>query len=66
MADVLTSEQRHKCMSRIRSRNTKSEIVHLFLENFAVRHAIPYGESGGELNQIAGEDKTEHEKNRPL
>lgn len=27
MADVLTSEQRRKCMSRIRSKNTKPEII---------------------------------------
>ena len=58
MADVLTPEQRRKCMSRIRSRNTKPSVRnenlnrllftldHLFLEYFAVRHAVSYGESG--------------------
>ena len=55
MADVLTPEQRRKCMSRIRSRNTKPSVRnenlnrllftldHLFLEYFAVRHAVSYG-----------------------
>lgn len=49
MAGVLTPGQRCKCMSRIRSRNTKPSVRnehlngalftlnHLFLENFAVR-----------------------------
>ena len=39
---------------------------HLFLENFAVRHAVSYGESGRELNLVAAEDKTEYEKDKPL
>ena len=62
MAGVLTPGQHRKCMSRIRSRNTKPSVRnehlngalftlnHLFLENFAVRHAVSYGESGRELN----------------
>ena len=78
MADVLTPEQRRKCMSRIRSRNTKPSVRnenlnrslftldHLFLEYFAVRHAVSYGESGRELNLVAAEDKTEYEKDKPL
>ena len=78
MADVLTPEQRRKCMSRIRSRNTKPSVRnenlngllftlnHLFLENFAVRHAVLYGEGSRELNLIAAEDETEYEKNKPL
>lgn len=49
MAGVLTPGQHRKCMSRIRSRNTKPSVRnehlngalftlnHLFLENFAVR-----------------------------
>ena len=61
MAGVLTPGQHRKCMSRIRSRNTKPSVRnehlngalftlnHLFLENFAVRHAVSYGESGREL-----------------
>ena len=76
--DGLTPEQRRKCMSRIRSRNTKPSVRnehlngalftlnHLFLENFAVRHAVSYGESGRELNLVAAEDKTEYEKDKPL
>ena len=32
---------------------------HLFLENFAVRHAVLYGEGSRDLNLIAAEDKTE-------
>ena len=39
---------------------------HLFLENFAVRHAVSYGESGRELNLVAAEDKTEYEKDKLL
>ena len=39
---------------------------HLFLENFAVRHAVLYGEGSRELNLIAAEDETEYEKNKPL
>lgn len=39
---------------------------HLFLENFAVRHAVLYGEGSRELNLIAAEDKTEYEKDKPL
>ena len=78
MADVLTPEQRRKCMSRIRSRNTKPSVRnehlngalftlnHLFLENFAVRHAVSYGESGTELNLDAAEDKTVYEKDQLL
>ena len=38
----------------------------LFLENFAVRHAVLYGEGSRELNLIAAEDETEYEKNKPL
>ena len=40
MADVLTSEQRRKCMSRIRSKNTKPEIIirkFLFAHGFRFR-----------------------------
>ncbi len=40
MADVLTPEQRHKCMSRIRSKNTKPEIMvrrYLFSRGFRFR-----------------------------
>ena len=73
MADVLTPEQRRKCMSRIRSRNTKPSVRNenlnrlLFtLDHFAVRHAVSYGESGRELNLVAAEDKTEYEKDKPL
>ncbi|WP_413685072.1 hypothetical protein, partial [Phocaeicola vulgatus] len=78
MAGVLTPGQHRKCMSRIRSRNTKPSVRnehlngalftlnHLFLENFAVRHAVSYGESGRELNLVAAEDKTEYEKDKPL
>lgn len=78
MAGVLTPGQRCKCMSRIRSRNTKPSVRnehlngalftlnHLFLENFAVRHAVLYGEGSRELNLIAAEDETEYEKNKPL
>lgn len=59
MAGVLTPGQHRKCMSRIRSRNTKPSVRnehlngalftlnHLFLENFAVRHAVSYGERQG-------------------
>ena len=55
MAGVLTPGRHRKCMSRIRSRNTKPSVRnehlngalftlnHLFLENFAVRHAVSYG-----------------------
>ena len=68
MAGVLTPGQRCKCMSRIRSRNTKPSVRnehlngvlftlnHLFLENFA----------GRELNLVAAEDKTEYEKDKLL
>ena len=73
MAGVLTPGQHRKCMSRIRSRNTKPSVNgalftlnHLFLENFAVRHAVSYGESGRELNLVAAEDKTEYEKDKLL
>ena len=78
MAGVLTPGQRCKCMSRIRSRNTKPSVRnenlnrllftldHLFLEYFAVSHAVSYGESGRELNLVAAEDKTEYEKDKPL
>ena len=78
MAGVLTPGQHRKCMSRIRSRNTKPSVRnenlngllftlnHLFLENFAVRHAVLYGEGSRELNLIAAEDETEYEKNKPL
>ena len=74
MAGVLTPGQHRKCMSRIRSRNTKPSVRnehlngalftlnHLFLENFAVRHAVSYGE----LNLVAAEDKTEYEKDKLL
>lgn len=40
MADVLTPEQRHKCMSRIRNKNTKPEIIvrrYLFAHGFRFR-----------------------------
>lgn len=40
MADILTPEQRHKCMSRIRSKNTKPEIIvrrYLFSRGFRFR-----------------------------
>ena len=78
MAGVLTPGQHRKCMSRIRSRNTKPSVRnehlngalftlnHVFLENFAVRHAVSYGESGRELNLVAAEDKTEYEKDKLL
>ena len=60
------------------SRNTKPSVRnenlnrllftldHLFLEYFAVRHAVSYGESGRELNLVAAEDKTEYEKDKLL
>ena len=40
MTDRLTREQRHKCMSRIRSKNTKPELLvrhHLFAHGFRYR-----------------------------
>lgn len=40
MADKLTPEQRHKCMSSIRSRNTKPEVLvrkYLFARGFRFR-----------------------------
>ena len=78
MAGVLTPGQHRKCMSRIRRRNPKPSVRHehlngawftlnhLFLENFAGRHAVSYGESGRELNLVAAEDKTECEKDKLL
>ena len=78
MAGVLTPGQRCKCMSRIRSRNTKPSVRnehlngalftlnHLFFVSTTSRHAVSYGESGRELNLVAAEDKTEYEKDKPL
>ena len=76
MAGVLTPGQHRKCMSRIRSRNTKPSVRnehlngalftlnHLFLENFAVRHAVSYGESGRELNLVAAEPAQKTDQTR--
>ena len=78
MADVLTAVRRRKCMFCFCISNTKHSVRnenlnrllftlnHLFLENFAVRHAVSYGESGRELNLVAAEDKTEYEKDKLL
>ena len=45
MADKMTAEQRHKCMSHIRSRDTKPEKTvrrHLFSEGFRYRLNVRY------------------------
>ena len=78
MAGVLTPGRHRKCMSRIRSRNTKPSVRnehlngalftlnHLFLENFAVYRTVPYGKAGKDLNLIAAETEVEYKKNKPL
>lgn len=43
MGDVMTPEQRHKCMARIRSKNTKPEIMvrkYLFARGFRYRKNV--------------------------
>ncbi len=78
MADVLTPGHARKCMSRIRSRNTKPSVRnehlngslftlnHLFLEIFRCTSCGFVWRERQELNLVAAEDKTEYEKDKPL
>lgn len=59
MSDVLTAEQRHRCMSRVRSRNTKPEImVRQFLFSHGFRFRINRKDLPGKPDIVLSKYKT--------
>lgn len=59
MSDVLTAEQRHRCMSRVRSKNTKPEImVRQFLFSHGFRYRINRKDLPGKPDIVLPKYKT--------
>lgn len=59
MSDVLTAEQRHRCMSRVRSKNTKPEItVRQFLFSHGFRFRINRKDLPGKPDIVLPKYKT--------
>lgn len=59
MSDVLTTEQRHRCMSRVRSKNTKPEImVRQFLFSHGFRYRINRKDLPGKPDIVLPKYKT--------
>lgn len=59
MSDVLTKEQRHNCMSNVKSKNTKPEIlVRQFLFSHGYRYRLNYNKLPGKPDIVLPKYKT--------